>query len=182
MPVSWVAFLRGINVGKAKRVAMADLRMLVAGLGYGDVRTLLNSGNVVFTAPAKLKGNPAPRIENAIVAQLGVATRVTTLTAADLATIVVENSLLRIATDPSRMIVTVLADAAARAKVRPLVRQDWTPDALALGRKAAYLWCASGVLDSKVSQVVGKALGDAATSRNWATILKLDTMARSEKA
>ncbi|HSD71146.1 MAG TPA: DUF1697 domain-containing protein, partial [Thermoanaerobaculia bacterium] len=40
-----VALIRGINVGRAKRVAMADLRALVGDLGYGDVRTLLNSGN-----------------------------------------------------------------------------------------------------------------------------------------
>jgi uncharacterized protein (DUF1697 family) len=107
---------------------------------------------------------------------------VTALTAADLATIVAENPLLRVAADPSRLLVTVLADAAARAKVVRLVRQDWEPDALAVGTHAAYLWCASGVLDSKVAQVVGKTLGDGATSRNWATILKLDTMARSETA
>jgi uncharacterized protein (DUF1697 family) len=180
MPVTWIALLRGVNVGKAKRIAMADLRSLVEGLGYGEVRTLLNSGNVVFSAPAKLKGDPAPRIEKAIAARLGVATRVTALTAAQLATIVEENALLRIANDPSRLIVTVLSDAEARGKVKPLVRQDWKPDALALGTHAAYLWCTSGTIDSKVSQVVSKALGDGATSRNWATILKLATMARSE--
>jgi uncharacterized protein (DUF1697 family) len=182
MPVTWIALLRGINVGKAKRIAMADLRSVVEGLGYGDVRTLLNSGNVVFTAPSKLKGDPAPRIEKAIAAQLGVATRVTTLTAAQLATIVEENPLLRIAADPSRLIVTVFSDPTATAKVKPLTRKDWKPDALALGTHAAYLWCTTGTIDSKVSQVVGKALGDGATSRNWATILKLDTMARPETA
>lgn len=182
MSVTWVALLRGINVGKAKRIAMADLRSLVEGLGYGDVRTLLNSGNVVFTAPAKLKGDPAPRIEKAIAAQLGIASRVTALTAADLATVIRENSLLRFATDPSRLLVTVLGDAAARAKLTPLTLQNWRPDALALGRRAAYLWCASGVLDSKVSQAATKALGDAGTSRNWATILKLDAMMRSESS
>ena len=62
-----VALLRGINVGTAKRVAMADLRALVEGLGYGDVSTLLNSGNVVFTVPAKAaKTSPATRIEQAL--------------------------------------------------------------------------------------------------------------------
>lgn len=45
----YVALLRGINVGRVKRLAMADLRALIEGLGYGDVRTLLNSGNVVFS-------------------------------------------------------------------------------------------------------------------------------------
>jgi uncharacterized protein (DUF1697 family) len=53
------ALLRGINVGRAKRVAMADLRSLVEDLGYGEVGTLLNSGNVVFTTSAVTAGNAA---------------------------------------------------------------------------------------------------------------------------
>src|SRR5262245_8002074 len=74
-----VALLRGINVGTAKRVAMADLRALVEGLGYGDVRTLLNSGNVVFSVPRTAKGDPAARIEKALAAKLGVSSRILVL-------------------------------------------------------------------------------------------------------
>ena len=62
MPGRHVALLRGINVGKAKRIAMADLRALVADLGYRDVGTLLNSGNVVFTAPGAGPEDAARRI------------------------------------------------------------------------------------------------------------------------
>src|SRR6266496_1648635 len=83
-----VALIRGINVGRAKRVAMADLRALVGDLGYGEVRTLLNSGNVVFTVPASARGDPAPRIEQAMTARLGISARVTVLTAAELAAVV----------------------------------------------------------------------------------------------
>ena len=54
-----VALLRGINVGRAKRISMGDLRALFTGLGYGDVRTLLNSGNVVFTVARKNAGDQA---------------------------------------------------------------------------------------------------------------------------
>jgi len=61
MPANHVALLRGINVGTAKRVAMEDLRALMGGLGYGDVRTLLNSGNVVFSANGR-SGDPSRRI------------------------------------------------------------------------------------------------------------------------
>ena len=65
-PTAFVALLRGINVGKAKRIAMADLRKLVEELGYGDVQTLLNSGNVVFSALPKQGATAAARIESAI--------------------------------------------------------------------------------------------------------------------
>ena len=60
-----IALLRVINVGKAKRVAMADLRALFEKLGYVDVRTLLNSGNVVFSVPETSTVEAAPRIERA---------------------------------------------------------------------------------------------------------------------
>src|SRR4029453_11384265 len=76
-----VAFLRGINVGRAKRVAMSDLRKLVEDLGYRDVVTRLNSGNVVFTVPGGARGDPAARIERGIAERLGVSSKVATLTA-----------------------------------------------------------------------------------------------------
>ncbi len=88
MSASHVALLRGINVGRAKRVAMADLRALVESLGYLEVRTLLNSGNVVFTVPRGARGDPAARIEKAIATELGVTSRVIVITAAELAGIV----------------------------------------------------------------------------------------------
>ena len=70
-----VALIRGINVGKAKRVAMAELRAELEKIGYEDVRTLLNSGNVVFTLPVKSKGEPDARKPQYIVTVRGVGYR-----------------------------------------------------------------------------------------------------------
>jgi uncharacterized protein (DUF1697 family) len=175
-----VALIRGINVGRAKRVAMADLRALVEGLGYRDVRTLLNSGNIVFTIPGKSRGEAAPRIEKAMAARLGVSARVTVLTAAELATAVRENPLGKVARDPSRLLVTVLSKPADRVRLKPLARQDWAPDALAIGRRVAYLWCADGMIESRLAAAVGRVLGAAATSRNWATMMKLKALVDAE--
>jgi uncharacterized protein (DUF1697 family) len=175
-----IALLRGINVGRAKRVAMAELRALVAGLGYGDVRSLLNSGNVVFSASAAAAGNAASRIEESLATKLGVSARVTMLTTAELAGIVVENPMLGIADDPSRLLVAVLSDPTDRARLEPLLEQDWAPDALAIGRRVAYVWCFDGILESRLAQAVGRALGSAATTRNWATILKLHALIRDK--
>jgi uncharacterized protein (DUF1697 family) len=176
-----VALLRGINVGRAKRIAMADLRALVEGLGYGDVRTLLNSGNVVFTVPTAAKGDAASRIEKAIEAQLGVSSRVTVITAAELAAIVDENPLLEIADNPSRLLIAVLNDKLDRTRLEPLLKQDWAPDALAVGQRVAYMWCAGGLLESRLADTVGRMLRDAATTRNWATILKLHALTKDHK-
>jgi uncharacterized protein (DUF1697 family) len=168
--------LRGINVGRAKRVAMADLRALVEGLGYTGVRTLLNSGNVVFTAAGGGHGDAAARIEAALAARLGVTARVTVLTAAELDAIVADNPLLEIAGDPSRLLVAVLNDPADRRRLEPLLDEDWAPEALALGDRAAYLWCSEGILESRPAESLGRTLRDAVTSRNWATILKLQAL------
>jgi len=119
-----VALLRGINVGRAKRIAMADLRALVSALGYTEVRTLLNSGNVVFTAPASVRGNPAARIERALATQLNVESRVTVLTARELDAAVARNPLEDVVDDPSRLLVSVLADPKDLAKLRPLTRES----------------------------------------------------------
>jgi uncharacterized protein (DUF1697 family) len=172
-----IALLRGINVGRAKRIAMADLRALVEGLGYGGVRTLLNSGNVVFTAPAAAKRDAASRIEQSLATRLGISARVIVVTAAELAAIVEANPLLGIATDPTRLLVTVLANRADRTRLEPLLKQDWAPDALALGERAAYAWCPGGMLASPLAETIGRVLRDAATARNWATILKLHALA-----
>ncbi len=181
MAATHVALLRGINVGKAKRVAMADLRALVADLGYGDVKTLLNSGNVVFTASGKVptsgKNSPAARIEAALEERTGISSRVTVLTAGELAAAVAGNPLVEVATNPSRLLVAVLTDPADRRRLEPLRDEDWSPESLALGERVAYMWCPPGVLESQLAQAVGRTLGDAVTTRNWATMLKLHALA-----
>jgi uncharacterized protein (DUF1697 family) len=177
MAATHIALLRGINVGKAKRVAMADLRTLVTGLGYLDATTLLNSGNVVFTVPRGVKGSPAERIQEAIARQLGVATRVTVLTVAELAELVRKNPLKNVAVDPSRLLVGVLATPADRGRLLPLASEDWAPDVLAIGARGFYLWCAGGILASRLVERIGRLLGDAATTRNWNTITKLQALA-----
>ena len=181
MASTHVALIRGINVGRAKRVAMTDLKKLFEGAGYRDVRTLLNSGNVVFTAPAVKPQVAAARIEGALAAELGIAARVTVLTAAELAVAVSENPLTRIATDPSRLLVSFLASATDRTKLEPLESESWSPDRLAIGKRVAYLWCVDGVLDSPLSQAVGRTLRDGVTTRNWSTVTRLHEMMKGGK-
>lgn len=169
----FVALLRGINVGRAKRVAMADLRAAVEGLGYRDVRTLLNSGNVVFTAPAGSRGDPAARITAAVLERSGVSARATVLSAAELAEVLAAHPLRDVARDPSRLLIAVLADPADRRHVLAVARDVAPPEALAAGKRVAYVWCPDGVLESKALVALSAALGDRFTARNWATMQKL---------
>jgi uncharacterized protein (DUF1697 family) len=171
-----VALLRGINVGRANRVAMADLRTLFAELGYADVRTLLNSGNVVFTVVKKHTGDCAERIERAIEHRLGVTIRVMVLRGREVAEAVRDNPLGTVADTPSRLLVMALRDAAAVARLTPLLKDRWAPEALALGKRVAYIWCAQGIHDSRLWAAANRAVGEAGTARNLTTMTKLVAM------
>jgi len=170
-----VALLRGINVGRAKRVAMADLRKLLGDLGFAHVRTVLNSGNVVYDGGKVAPAEAAARIEEALVLKLGVAARVTVLSASQFAELVEQNTLAP-AADAARLLTLVLNNPADVQRLAPLLQQSWQPEALALGRWAAYAWCPDGVLASKVVAALGVLLGDGVTSRNWATMQKLHAL------
>jgi uncharacterized protein (DUF1697 family) len=179
MPSRSIALLRGINVGRAKRVAMADLRALFETLGFGNVRTLLNSGNVVFDSSDPVREGTAQKIEKAMTETLGVSARITILSDAELETMVVENPLLDVMTEPSRFLVGVFNTPEDRARIESLIQRDWRPEAFAAGRRAAYLWCPNSILESELAKAFGRALGDAVTTRNWATMLKLQALVRA---
>lgn len=171
-----IALLRGINVGRAKRVAMADLRTLFEELGFTDVRTVLNSGNVVFGSPARAPDAAATAIEEALVRRLGVGSRVTVLSADQLGIIVDANPLVAQSTDHARLVTFIFSEAGQRELLVPLAEQDWAPGALAIGDGAVYVWCPTGVLDSAAAAAVNKLLGDATTARNWNTLSKLHAL------
>lgn len=175
-----IALLRGINVGKAKRVAMADLRALMESLGHADVRTLLNSGNAVFDARGGAAAAHARQLQAAILDKIGVDCEVIVKTAADIAAAIAEHPLRQHANDDSRLLVMFTQDAASLAALRPLADGDWAPEAFAVGQHAAWLWCANGIIESRIGKAVAKIAGQRATGRNWATLEKLHAMAQAD--
>lgn len=172
-----IALIRGINVGKAKRIAMADLKAIVAGLGHGNVRTLLNSGNVVFECVRNDSSGTARAIHTAIAARTGISAQVIVVTARELATVVRENPFPAAANEPSRFLVAFVTEPRELERIASLTKSSWVPDQLALGSRAAYVWCITGILESKLANSVMKAMGDTATTRNWSTVIKLHAMA-----
>jgi len=174
---SWVALLRGINVGKAKRIAMADLRDLVEAAGFADARTLLNSGNVVFKGPRAQAPRVAARLEKAIEDRVGFHSDVVVLDAATLATIVAEQTLSQ-ADNPSRLLVAFVQDATRLQALSALTSRSWEPEAIAVGSRAAYIWMPDSIVDSVLMDAVWRTLGAGVTTRNWATVQKLHAMMR----
>ena len=176
MASRYVALIRGINVGKAKRVKMADLRGLMEECGHSEVRTLLNSGNVVFTAGGGTPDRLGETIERGMTDRLGVSARVLVLSAPDFTTVVEENGLGEVADNPSRLLVAFIADPDRLRLLEPLTKEDWSPEVFGLGSLAAYLWCPAGMLESRLPEAVGRVLGEATTTRNWATVKRIQAV------
>ncbi|GAC1341609.1 MAG: DUF1697 domain-containing protein [Candidatus Dormibacteria bacterium] len=172
-----VALLRGINVGRNKRMAMSELRDLLRGLGYSDVVTYLQSGNAVFTCPSST-ASVASRIEQAMARDLGVESTVIVRTGEDLARIVAVDPLLDLVTDPARHLVGFLAGRPKASAVRALDGLDLNQDIVRLVGREVYLWCPAGVLDSAFAKVAwDRQLGVAVTMRNWNTVTRLAALA-----
>ena len=169
----YVALLRGVNVGRGKRVPMADWRALLEAMGCKGVSTLLNSGNAVLESPERSAERLAGRIRGEIAARLAVDVPVIVKSEKELLAIVRGNELAALSTDPSRLLVAFTRDAGSLASLAALAPLAKAPERFHLGERAAYLWCADGILASKAATaLLGKA-GREATTRNWATVLKI---------
>lgn len=177
----YVALFRGINVGRAKRIVMADLRALLAALGYRNVQTLLNSGNAVFDAVTDTPAAIAKNIRKAVVEKLGVDALVIIKSAKEFSAAVAGNKLGAIATDPSRFLAVFTQDAKSLAALNALAKDEWSGDKLQVGKHAAYAWCANGLLESKLAIALLKGFGETCTTRNWATVGKIYALIQDYK-
>jgi uncharacterized protein (DUF1697 family) len=178
-----VALLRAINLAGRNRVAMADLRVLVEALGMKNVATLLQSGNVVFSAGATKSGDALERaLETAAAKEFGFAIDFFVRTDKEWRAVVAGNPFRREAiSDPGRLVVVFLKDAPKAAGGKAL--QDAIPGREvvrfdpARGRHA-YIYYPDGQGRSKLtSALLEKKLGTRGTARNWNTVLKLAEVA-----
>jgi uncharacterized protein (DUF1697 family) len=170
----YVVLLRGINVGRAKRLAMADLRTLLTDLGYTAVRTHLNSGNVVLTGDEADPAEHAARIEDGIRDRFGMDVRCAVLTPDELRTIIDGHPFAAIADNGSRMMAFVYVSPVDPALVfgHPPVPQD--PERARVGDRALYQWCPDGLMAAPdLGPYIRHHLRTDVTARNWNTIMKL---------
>ena len=168
-----IVFLRGINLGSSRRVGMQALRELLGEHGYEEVRTHLQSGNVVLDSGVRGKALEAA-LERQLADGLGVAVDVFVRTRAELAAIVDRNPLSAAATDRSRYLVTFLRAKPNAALASRLAAIDLAPELVATSGREIYSWHPTGVGRSELAkQLTERALGTTATARNWNTVEKL---------
>ena len=171
---TFVTLLRGINVGGNKMIAMAALRDLVAQLGFSDVRTLLQSGNVVFRGPATAAAHLELQLETAIERTLGLEVEVHVRTAAEWRAIVAANPFVAEArTDPGHVLVTCFKQPLQKTRVDALRAAISGRETLHADRRQLYMVFPDGMGPSKAAVLAGRML-PGGTARNWNTVLKLD--------
>jgi uncharacterized protein (DUF1697 family) len=173
----YIALIRGINVGGRQKLAMADLRAVLAGLGCTGARTLLQSGNAVFDA----EGRPAGRLERDIAAGIeqtaGLSVRCLVRERAELDAVIAANPFGHV-TDGARLYAMFLS---AEPDPRLLAEHDpagLDPGRIMLGDRVIYQWCPAGYAQAPPLAVyTEKRLQVAVTARNWNTVTKLASLA-----
>ncbi|MCX5744324.1 MAG: DUF1697 domain-containing protein [Proteobacteria bacterium] len=165
----YVAWLRGVNVGGHHRMMMADLRDVFVELGYLDVTTYLQSGNVVFGAPRPpAEATLAARIEAAVATRFGFATDVVLRTAAELADVVARNPFLSAdlaEADHAKLHVLFAAGAPTPAALARLPVSG-PIDRYVLDGREAFVHYGNGAGKAKLKLELGLPV----TARNWRTV------------
>ena len=176
---TYIAILRGINVGK-KQVVMADLKRLLETAGLSDVQTYIQSGNVVFRHEKQDEKTMARRLETLLTANYGFDVPVLVRSAREWDETLAANPFLqRENTAPDKLHVTFLADAPEPALLEKLETVDFKPDEFAVVGRDVYLYCPDGYGRTKLSNTFfEKKLKVSATTRNWATVNKLGELSR----
>lgn len=173
---TYVALLRGINVGGNKKVPMADLKKLLEKMGFADVKTLLNSGNIIFNGEKQ----PLQKLEKTLAAQLestfGFSVPVLLRNAADIQNIISTDPFKDIdITKNIRLYVTFSKDTLQEIPDMPWVSEDGSFEILGTQDKAAF-----SVLDVSITKttdsmiILEKFFGKDITTRNWNTLVKIN--------
>jgi uncharacterized protein (DUF1697 family) len=171
--VTYIALLRGINVGGNKMVSMAELKAALTALGFSDVSTLLQSGNVVFSGKAAKSAALEATLERDVAKRLGVTCDFHVRTADEWSAMIAANPFPAEAkADPSHLLVTFFKAPLDAARVKALQAAITGPERLRADGRHLYMTFPDGIGNSKATVIAGKMLGPG-TARNWNTVLKL---------
>ena len=171
----YVALLRGINVGGNKKVPMADLRAMAARLGFSGVKTLLQSGNLIFDGTTRSPDELETVLESATEKAIGVQCSYIVRTAPEWSTIVANNPFTRFArSDPARLGLTCCRGEPDPAVLATLRREARGGEDLRLIGRDLYVWYPDGMGQSRLATALSRnKLGTVCTARNWNTVTKI---------
>ena len=176
---NWIALLRGINVGGRHVLPMRDLMRILEKVGCRDVKTYIQSGNVVFRTSRRDASRLARIIGDEIDSQFGFRPMVVLLTAAELERAIEANPFPEAESDPSKLHLLFLVDS-EQADLDRLEALRAKSERFELLDGVLYLHAPEGIGRSKLAAQAERALGAPATGRNWRTIEKLAELAKDQ--
>lgn len=179
MPKAYVALLRAVNVGGNNMVPMKDLAQIFAGAACSEVRTYIQSGNVVFQASAAAVEGLPGRIAAQISKKFGCQTPVILRTADEIAKTIESNPFLQAGAPEQSLHVCFLADRPSEANIARLDPDRSPPDAFRVVNREIYLQMPNGMGRTKLTNAYfDSKLSTTSTVRNWRTVIKLFEMTR----
>ena len=177
---TYVGVLRAINLGSHNKIAMSELRAMIDKIGFGEPKTLLLSGNVVFSCASRSAPRVEKQLEEASTKHLGVTTDYFVRTAKEWRAIINANPFQKEANrDPGHLLMMCLRDAPSAEQVKALQAAIKGREIVKASGRQAYFVYPDGQGRSRLTiQVIEKALGTRGTARNWNTVLKLRELAQ----
>lgn len=173
----YVVWLHAVNLGSHNKVPMAWLREAAESDGFTEVATYLQSGNLVLSATTTDTAQVATRVGELISSGRGLDVVVTVRTKAEIARVVKRNPMPEHAAESSKLLVSFLTGAPAKAKVSALDGDEFAPERYVVDGSHIYLWHPNGVGRSKLATAPWeKRLGVRGTARNWRTVLAVQDM------
>ena len=173
---TYIALFRGINVGGRNSIKMADLRSLLENLGLEDVRSYIQSGNVVFRSGNVDLTEMADRISKSIEENHGFEPRVLILRQNEFEKAIAGNPFPKAESDDRRLHINFLSEKPGNPDLNTMQEIKKDNELFALKDKTFYLYAPDGIGRSKLAANVEKHLGVPATSRNWRTVQKIASM------
>jgi uncharacterized protein (DUF1697 family) len=168
-----IVLLRGINLGSRNRIAMGALRAALEAAGFADVRTYVQSGNVVLSSSATA-ADVKRKVQRVIAKEFGLDIAVVTRTRTQLAKVIERNPLANVAKDPKRYQVSFLDTKPAREVVRRIEEAADPKERVVADGREIYAWHPDTIARSKLwALLAGQSLGVTATARNWTTVQRL---------
>ena len=174
MPVI-ISMLRGVNVGGHNQIKMDALRALYDSLGLREARTYVQSGNVIFKTEERNVARLATRIEDAIEREFGFRPDVVLRTPSELRDAIARNPFAaRRGIEPSKLLVTFLAQPPAAAAREEVLKIKAAPEELRIVDREVYMYYPNGLGRPKLPwTTVAKMLGTSGTGRNWNSVRKI---------
>ncbi|WP_155204350.1 DUF1697 domain-containing protein [Xanthovirga aplysinae] len=177
----YIALLRGINIGRYRKILMADLRKLFEDLGFSGVTTYIQTGNIVLNTSGKVSIDElANNIEQSLFSAYGFEVPVIVRTVEEINELIVNNPFLKNGkVEVERLHLTFLKDNPTIEKLEKVINIDSTPDKFEIVNKNIFIYCSKLYSDSKLGNTFFEnTLKVKGTTRNWKTVLKLSELSK----